>query len=87
MTPVRLSLMIALAQPAEIDFKKLRDLLETEDSALSKSMTMLSQRGYVSVRTGHVNNKPRTWLMATPKGRQVFHRHMAALQAMAAGLP
>lgn len=87
MTPLRLSLMAALGQPAEIDFKTLRDLLEAEDSALSKSMTVLSQRGYVLVRKGYVHNKPRTWLMATPKGRQALQRHMAAFQAIAAGLP
>lgn len=87
LTPLRFSVMAALRTDAEIDFATLRDLLETDDSALSKAISTLSAAGYVSVRKGFVGNRPRTWLTATGVGIAAMRIHVAALQAIAAGLP
>ena len=86
LTPLRFSLMAALGTDAEIDFSTLRELLETEDSALSKGIATLSAVGYVSVRKGYVANRPRTWLRATVAGRAAMRMHAAALQAIAGGM-
>ena len=85
LTPLRFSVMAALTADAEIDFQSLRDLLETEDSALSKAIGHLSAAGYVAVRKGHVANRPRTWLTATAAGLAAMRVHVAALQAIADG--
>ncbi|WP_120338057.1 winged helix-turn-helix domain-containing protein [Cryobacterium soli] len=85
LTPLRFSVMAALRADAEIDFATLRDLLETDDSALSKAISTLSTAGYVSVRKGFVGNRPRTWLTATGAGVAAMSIHVAALQAIAAG--
>jgi len=85
LTPVRFSVMAALGSGVEIDFATLRDLIETEDSALSKAITHLVGVGYLSVRKGYVANKPRTWASATPTGTQAFAVHSAALQAIVSG--
>ena len=87
LTPLRFSVMAALRGDVEVDFSTLRDLLETDDSALSKAISTLSGAGYVAVRKGFVGNRPRTWLTATAAGVAAMRIHVAALQAIAAGLP
>ena len=87
LTPLRFSVMAALRGDVEVDFSSLRDLLETDDSALSKAISTLNTAGYVSVRKGFVGNRPRTWLTATAAGVAAMRIHVAALQAIAAGLP
>lgn len=85
LTPLRFSMMAALGSEVEIDFATLRDLIETEDSALSKAIAHLHEAGYVAVRKGYVANKPRTWLKATPAGVKALANHSAALQAIVGG--
>lgn len=84
-TALRYSMMAALADGTELSFPILRDALEADDSAVSKSMVLLEKAGYVAVRKGYANNRPRTWLSATDEGRAAFARHTRALQAIAAG--
>lgn len=85
MTPVRFSMMAALVSGVEIDFATLRDIIETDDSALSKAVSRLQNEGYVAVRKGYVANKPRTWLRATSAGVKALGVHSAALQAIVGG--
>lgn len=79
--------MAALGPENEIDFATLRDLIETEDSALSKAIAHLQRAGYVLARKGYVANKPRTWVKATSAGHAALSKHIDALQAIAAGMP
>lgn len=85
LTPVRFSLMAALGGRAEVDFGTLRELLEADDSALSKAISHLEQAGYVKPTKGYVANRPRTWVRATGKGDRAFARHVAALRAITDG--
>ncbi len=87
LTPVRFSMMAALAGDVaiEIDFTTLRNIIETDDSALSKAVSRLHEAGYLTVRKGYVANKPRTWLKATPAGVAALGIHSAALQAIVGG--
>lgn len=84
-TPIRFSLMAALGHRNEIDFSTLRDLLEADDSALSKAISHLERAGYVKVTKGYVGNRPRTWIESTAKGRRAYGAHMLALRAIAEG--
>jgi DNA-binding MarR family transcriptional regulator len=85
LTPLRFSVMAALRADVEVDFATLRDLLETDDSALSKAISTLAAAGYLDVRKGYVGKRPRTWLTAAPAGVAAMRIHVAALQAIAAG--
>ncbi|WP_308196404.1 transcriptional regulator [Cryobacterium zhongshanensis] len=82
LTPVRFSTMAALGNGSEVDFATLRDLIETDDSALSKAISRLEAAHYIAVRKGYVANKPRTWLRATPAGLKALRIHIEALQAI-----
>lgn len=82
LTPVRLSLMAALTTGADFDFATLRELLEVDDSALSKGISHLEKLDYVKVTKGFVSNRPRTWVASTVKGRRALARHVKALKAI-----
>ena len=56
-TPVRFSLMAALGRRTEIDFGTLRDILEADDSVLSKSISYLENVGYVKVKKGYSGSR------------------------------
>ncbi len=79
-SPIRFSLMAALVDGNELDFKTLADVLEVGDSALSKSISHLHVTGYVSTRRGEVGSRPRTWVRSTGKGERAFTAHLQALQ-------
>ncbi|MFJ4044315.1 transcriptional regulator [Microbacterium sp. NPDC089987] len=82
LTPVRLSLLAALPEGIELDFAALRDLLEADDSAVSKGITHLQDRGYLDITKGYAGVRPRTWVASTRNGRRALARHMAALRAI-----
>lgn len=84
-TPVRLSVVAALAEADTIDFGFLRDLVEVSDSLLSKHLGVLEQAGYVEVRKGYQGRRPRTWLALTPSGRQAFDHYLATLARITGG--
>lgn len=82
MTPVRLSLLASLSDDIELDFATLRDLIEADDSVVSKGIAHLEKLGYVKVTKGYVGTRPRTWVVATANGRRALARHMAALRSI-----
>ena len=84
-SPVRLSLVAALARVDEAEFSHVRDAIEVTDSTLSRHAAQLEDVGYVRIRKGHVGKRPRTWLSLSASGRAAFTRHVAALRAIADG--
>ncbi|KQY20348.1 ArsR family transcriptional regulator [Cellulomonas sp. Root485] len=82
-SPVRLSVVAALAATDEAEFAAVRDAVQISDSALSKAVTALEQAAYVAVRKGYVGKRPRTWLSLTPAGREALSAHLTALRAIA----
>jgi len=82
--PVRLSVVAALADIDRAQFGLIRDSVEVSDSALSKQVARLERAGYVAVEKGRVGRQSRTWLRLTAVGATVYHRHLRALEAVAA---
>ncbi len=85
-SPVRLSIMAALASADQAEFGFVRDAIEVSDSVLSKQVTILESAGYVKVVKGYVGKRPRTWLGLTRAGRTALIEHMAALRAISSQL-
>ncbi len=81
--PVRFSMLAALAQADELEFRFVRDTLDVSDSVLSRQASTLEQAGYVAIRKGHVGKWPRTWLKLTPEGRTAFENHLDTLREIA----
>ncbi|UBH07477.1 transcriptional regulator [Leucobacter sp. Psy1] len=81
-SPVRFSLLAALANLEDVDFRFLADLLEVSDSALSQALTALESASLVSVRKEPSGRRTKTWVAITPAGRQAFAQHLTTLQAI-----
>jgi len=82
-SPVRLSIVGALARVEQAEFGLVRDAIEVSDSVLSKQVALLEQAGYVKVKKGYVGKRPRTWLSLTRQGFAALEEHKAALRAIA----
>ena len=83
--PVRLRIMAALVtlEPdVEVDFSYLRGLLKVTDGNLGAHLRKLEEAGYIAVNKTFIERKPRTFVTATPAGRQVFQDHVTALQSI-----
>lgn len=81
-TPVRLSMMAALAAADSIDFRQLRDLVEVSDSLLSKHIGTLEEAGYLEVEKGYQGKRPRTWLSLSEAGRRAYEEYTAVLASI-----
>ena len=83
--PVRLRIMaavVAMEAGNEVDFSYLRDLLGVTDGNLGAHLRKLEEAGFIAVNKAFVERKPRTYISATPKGRQAFQEHIAALESI-----
>lgn len=79
-TPIRFSLIAALGEGIELDFATLADILQSNDSVLSKAITHLAAVDYISIRKVQVGGRARTWARSTPAGRAAFAAHVRALR-------
>lgn len=79
-TPIRFSLIAALGDGVELDFAALAEILQSNDSVLSKAIAHLSAVGYVSVRKAPSGGRARTWVRSTAAGRKAFAAHVRALR-------
>jgi DNA-binding MarR family transcriptional regulator len=86
--PARLQIMsalVALDKGEELDFVYLRKLLDLTDGNLGAHLTKLEEAGYVKVKKTFVARKPRTFIIATGKGRDAFEEHIGALRQIIGG--
>lgn len=81
-SPVRFSLLAALRNLEDVDFRFLADLLEVSDSTLSQTLTALLDAGLVNVRKEPSGRRTRTWISITDAGRAAFLQHLSTLQAI-----
>lgn len=82
--PSRLQICALLTPLEEAEFQLLRETVGISDSVLSKQIKYLEEAGYVTLRKGVANGRPRTWVGLTGQGRRAFAAHVAALQAIVA---
>jgi DNA-binding MarR family transcriptional regulator len=81
----RLRIMAALnALPPgkQLEFTRLRSLVQATDGNLGAHLETLAQAGYVEVDKQFVGKKPQTRVRATGAGRREFATHVAYLRAL-----
>jgi len=86
--PVRLKMMAALKAlpPAEqIEFVRLRTLVDATEGNLGAHIQTLEQAGYVAVEKDFADNRPRTRVRLTKQGRRAFEDYVAYLKDLIAG--
>src|SRR5690606_3702329 len=85
--PARLQIAALLAKVSEMEFARLRELVQVSDSVLSKHLAALGEADYVRLRKAATEGRQRTWASLTRTGHRALARHVAALRAIVAHLP
>jgi len=83
--PLRLRVMaslVALAPNEQVDFTYLRDAMQATDGNLGAHLQKLEEAGYIEVEKTFVARKPRTFVLASDRGRAAFTDHVAALRGI-----
>ena len=81
--PVRLKIMAALkALPLneQIEFVRLRKLVDATEGNLGAHIQTLEQAGYIAVEKDFADNKPRTRIKLSKQGRRAFEDYVAYLR-------
>jgi DNA-binding MarR family transcriptional regulator len=76
----RLGVLTVLAGADRVDFTFLRETLALTDGNLSRNLTVLETAGYIAIEKGFEGRRPRTWITATPAGRQALADEISALR-------
>jgi DNA-binding HxlR family transcriptional regulator len=84
-SPVRFSIMAALAGAESLDFKDLRDAIQVSDSLLSKQLSVLEKAGYLKIKKSFAGKMPRTSASMTSDGRDAWIGHLQTLRDIAGG--
>ena len=83
--PVRLKIMAALkALPSaeQIEFVRLRKLVDATEGNLGSHIQTLEQAGYVTVEKDFADNRPRTRVKLSKQGRRAFEDYVAYLRGI-----
>lgn len=86
--PMRLKIMAALNTlrgQEELDFSRLKTIVEATDGNLGAHIGTLEKAGYVAVSKTFLGKRPRTGLRMTREGRKAFAGHVAALREILEG--
>lgn len=78
----RISIMSILFSAEWVAFSYLRQELKSSDSAISKQISALENKGYVTTEKVSTFGRPRVNIQMTPEGRSAFQKHANALQSM-----
>ena len=80
---MRLKIMAALnvlGPQAQIEFQRLKKLVNATDGNLGAHLDTLEKAGYVAIEKRFVERKPQTRIRATAEGRRAFASHVAYLR-------
>lgn len=76
----RLGILTVLAGADRAEFTFLRETLALTDGNLSRNLSVLETAGYITIEKGFEGRRPRTWITATPAGRQALADEISALR-------
>jgi DNA-binding MarR family transcriptional regulator len=76
----RLGILTVLAGVTRVDFTFLRNTLALTDGNMSRNLTVLETAGYVAIEKTFEGRRSRTWIAATPAGRQALAAEVKALR-------
>jgi DNA-binding MarR family transcriptional regulator len=86
--PVRLKVMAALKAlpgPEQIEFVRLRKIVDATEGNLGAHIQTLEQAGYIVVEKDFAQNRPRTRVKLTKTGRRAFEDYVGYLRDLIAG--
>ncbi len=78
----RLGIMSVLMVNDDVEFTRMKELLQTTDGNLASHITALEKAGYVEVNKQFIGKKPNTTYAVTKAGRKAFTQHLDALEKL-----
>jgi DNA-binding MarR family transcriptional regulator len=75
----------ALPNGEQLEFNKLKAVLNATDGNMATHLAALEKAGYIAVQKDFVGKKPRTRVSLTRTGRKAFDRHVAYLKDLLEG--
>lgn len=79
---VRLQIMSVLMANDSYDFNSLKEIIGITDGNLASHMKALEKEKYIGVSKSFVDRKPNTKYRVTERGRNVFKKHLDALEEL-----
>jgi DNA-binding transcriptional ArsR family regulator len=79
---VRLGIMSALIAGEDMDFNRLKEILEVTDGNLASHLKALEKEEYITVEKSFVGRKPNTKYLVSKEGKVAFMTHIDALEAL-----
>ncbi len=79
---VRLQIMSVLVANKSYDFNSLKEVVGVTDGGMASHIKALEKEKYISVQKSFVDRKPNTSYKITERGRNVFKKHLDALEAL-----
>ena len=79
---IRLGIMSALMVNDTLDFNALKELLGLTDGNLASHLKALEHQEIVLVSKQFIGKKPNTTIKATDRGRNIFRKHLSALEEL-----
>ncbi|MGB3181675.1 MAG: transcriptional regulator [Cyclobacteriaceae bacterium] len=82
---IRLGVMSALMANKQVEYTRIKELLQVTDGNLASHLKALEKAEYIQVHKKFVGRKPNTSYSATDKGIKAFQEHLDALEALIKG--
>jgi DNA-binding MarR family transcriptional regulator len=79
---VRLQIMSVLMANESYDFNSLKEVVGITDGSLASHIKALEREKFLTVSKSFIDRKPNTRYKATEKGRNIFKKHLDALEAL-----
>jgi len=79
---IRLGIVSALAAEECLSFGDLKAILKTSDGNLSVHARKLEGAGYIAVRKGYEDRKPKTEYRLTSKGRGALETYLKRMEVL-----
>lgn len=77
---IRLGMMSILMVNDNVDFTRLKELLEVTDGNLASHTKTLEKANYIGIEKSFVGKKPNTKYSITKEGKLAFKKHIEALE-------
>ena len=74
--------MSALIAGEQMDFNRLKEVLEVTDGNLASHLKALEKEEYIQVEKSFIGRKPNTKYTATRAGKKAFREHIDALEEL-----
>ncbi len=75
-----MTLLVSQPETARVAYRFIQKTLDLTGGNLTIHLRKLRDAGYLEITKEFLNEKPSTWVQATPAGRQAFANYLANLE-------